>query len=89
MFHHARLLDGEIKKGGAKTVFFMTWANREKPETQAILAEGRVLVLLPSTALVVADEYRVQVAAEQWPSVKRNPSAARRSMFGVWILPSP
>ncbi|MCP4689495.1 MAG: hypothetical protein GY859_15685 [Desulfobacterales bacterium] len=40
MFHYARLLDGEIKKRGAKTVFFMTWANREKPETQAILAEA-------------------------------------------------
>ena len=37
---HARLLDQEIKKHGAKTTFFMTWANRFRPQTQAILANA-------------------------------------------------
>ena len=35
--HHAGLLDTEINKQGAKTVFFMTWANRQRPDTQVTL----------------------------------------------------
>ena len=34
--HHAGLLDKEIKKQDAKTVLYMTWANRERPEDQAL-----------------------------------------------------
>ena len=37
---HARMLDGEIKKQGAQTVFFLTWALKSEPETQALLAEA-------------------------------------------------
>ena len=37
---HARLLDQEIKKQGGKTIFFMTWANRSRPLTQATLADA-------------------------------------------------
>jgi hypothetical protein len=36
---HARLLDEEIRRQGAKTVFFMTWANKSRPRTQKILAD--------------------------------------------------
>ena len=35
--HHAGLLDKEIKKQDAKAVLYMTWANRERPEDQALL----------------------------------------------------
>lgn len=35
MFEYARLLNGEIKKVGAKTVLFTTWARRSAPEEQA------------------------------------------------------
>jgi hypothetical protein len=34
---HARLLDAEIRKQGAKTVLYMTWANRQLPHTQPTL----------------------------------------------------
>ena len=37
---HADLLDGEIKKRGARTILYMTWANRQRPETQAALTEA-------------------------------------------------
>jgi hypothetical protein len=37
---HARLLDGEIRGQGAKTLFFMTWANKSRPRAQKILAEA-------------------------------------------------
>ena len=42
--NHARLLDEEIKRHGAKTIFFMTWANKSRPRTQKILTEayGRI-----------------------------------------------
>jgi hypothetical protein len=36
---HARLLDEEIRRQGAKTVFFMTWANKSRPRTQKVLAD--------------------------------------------------
>ncbi len=37
---HARLLDGEIKKQGCHTIFYMTWANKSRPETQSTLADA-------------------------------------------------
>ena len=37
---HAGLLDSEIRKQAARTIFFMTWANRTRPDTQAILTEA-------------------------------------------------
>jgi len=36
----ARLLDAEIKKQGAQTVLYMTWANRRRPQTQQIIEEA-------------------------------------------------
>jgi hypothetical protein len=33
-YKYARLLDAEIKKAGAQTVFFITWAHRDQPEAQ-------------------------------------------------------
>ena len=36
---HAGLLDGEIRKQGAKTLLFLTWANRSRPDTQAVLTD--------------------------------------------------
>ena len=32
LFTYARKLNAEIKKSGARTVFFMTWAHRDKPQ---------------------------------------------------------
>jgi len=36
---HAGLLDAEIRRQDAGTIFYMTWANRNRPETQAVLAD--------------------------------------------------
>jgi len=35
---HARLLDDDIRNQGTRTMLFLTWANRSRPETQATLA---------------------------------------------------
>jgi Asp-tRNA(Asn)/Glu-tRNA(Gln) amidotransferase A subunit family amidase len=37
---HARRLDEEIRRQGAKTVFFMTWANKYRRRTQKMIAEA-------------------------------------------------
>lgn len=37
---HARLLDGEIRRQGAQTIFYMTWANKSRPGSQKILADA-------------------------------------------------
>ena len=37
---HAGLLDAEIRKQDARTIFYMTWANRLRPETQAVVADA-------------------------------------------------
>ena len=37
---HARRLDEEIRRQGAKTVFYMTWANKSRPRTQKIIADA-------------------------------------------------
>ena len=42
--NHARLLDQEIKQQGARTVFYMTWANKSCPRTQKILADAYVRI---------------------------------------------
>ena len=39
-FKHARLLDAEIARAGAKTMFFMTWANYMRAETQQPVSEA-------------------------------------------------
>ena len=37
---HAGLLNSEIRKQAARTIFYMTWANLTRPETQIVLAEA-------------------------------------------------
>ena len=37
---YAELLNAEIRKQEAATIFYMTWANRTRPETQTALAEA-------------------------------------------------
>ena len=37
---HARKLNEVIRKQGAKTLFYMTWANKSRPQTQAIITDA-------------------------------------------------
>jgi len=37
---YARLFDAEVKRVGAKTVFYLTWSRQHLPETQATLSEA-------------------------------------------------
>lgn len=40
MFDHAKKFDSEIKKQGAKTLLYMTWALQNKPEDQATISKA-------------------------------------------------
>jgi hypothetical protein len=39
-FRYARLLDTDIREQGARAVFYMTWAGRDRPEDQATIADA-------------------------------------------------
>jgi hypothetical protein len=49
---HARLLDTEIRRFGAKTVFYMTWANKSSPRTQKIIADAYSRIAIELGALL-------------------------------------
>jgi hypothetical protein len=52
-FHeYARLFNSEIVKSGAKTVFFLTWARQNRPQTQAILTDAYVSIARELKAIV-------------------------------------
>jgi len=40
MFQYARLFDAEIRKVGARTVFYMTWARKDQPPNQKVIASA-------------------------------------------------
>jgi hypothetical protein len=72
MFHeYARLFDHEIRKAGAKTVFFLTWARKDSPGSQP---------LLNTAYLRIAKELRARLApvgmAWERHSKQTDPSAS-------------
>jgi hypothetical protein len=40
MFDYGKKIDAEVKKTGARTIFFMTWARQNKPENQAVITKA-------------------------------------------------
>ncbi len=40
MFEYGKKFDAEIKKQGAKTIFYMTWALQNKPEDQGVITKA-------------------------------------------------
>ena len=53
MFDHAKKLDAEIKKQGAKTILYMTWALQHKPDDQPAISK---------VYLKLAKELKAQIA---------------------------
>lgn len=53
MEKYAKLLDAEIRKRGAKTVFFLTWAREERPHSQEELNRAYYGIAARLKALVV------------------------------------
>jgi hypothetical protein len=49
---HAGLLDAEIRKQKAGTIFYMTWANRSRLETQTMLADAYARIAKQLSAIL-------------------------------------
>jgi len=70
-FHeYARRFDAEIKKAGAKTVFYLTWARQNAPQTQAALTDAYLNIAKELNAIVAP----VGIAWEN--ALKSNPQLA-------------
>ncbi len=70
-FHeYARLFDGEVKRVGARTIFFLTWARKDTPpREQAGLAYAYVQIAKELQALVAPVGLAWQMARMEEPSM--------------------
>jgi hypothetical protein len=70
MFCHARLFDAEIRDLGARTVFYMTWANRRTPENQEMLAAAYMEIARELDALVAPVGLVWESVLEKHPDIR-------------------
>jgi hypothetical protein len=82
-FHeYARLFDAEIKKAGARTVFYLTWARQNAPETQAQLTAAYTSIAKELNAALVPVGLAWEAALKRHPQLvlhsadKSHPTAA-------------
>jgi hypothetical protein len=40
MFHYGQKFDAEVRKNGAKTILYMTWALQNKPDDRAAISKA-------------------------------------------------
>lgn len=67
-FHeYARLFDAEIKKAGAKTVFYLTWARQNAPQTQAALTDAYLSIAKELNAIAAPAGIAWQTALKARP----------------------
>jgi len=70
-FHeYARLFDAEIKLAGARTIFLLTWARQNLPDTQPLLTNAYVSIAKELHAILTP----VGIAWQN--AIKKNPSLA-------------
>ena len=75
MFHeYARLFNAEIKRSGAKTIFYLTWARQNSPEKQAQLTEAYQKIAKELDAILAP----VGIAWEN--ALKQNPRLALHNL---------
>ncbi len=70
MHAHARLFDAEIRKVGAKTVFYLTWAREDNPEKQAAITEAYMSIAGELGALVAPVGLAWQRALKDKPELR-------------------
>ncbi len=70
IFHdYARLFDAEIKKAGARTVFFLTWGRQDSPQSQALLTHAYASIAAELKALVAPVGIAWQNALKENPKL--------------------
>jgi hypothetical protein len=67
---YGRKFAAEIKKAGAKPVFFMTWARQHQPEMQQVIADAYEKVAAEANATVAPVGLAWQRALKQDPTLK-------------------
>ena len=67
-FHeYARQFDAEIKKAGAKTIFYLTWAKQNAPQTQATLTDAYLSIAKELNAIAAPAGIAWQTALKARP----------------------
>ena len=69
LFTYARLFDEAIKQAGARTVFYLTWARENRPETQAALTEAFLALADELDALIAPVGMAWQRAFREQPDL--------------------
>ena len=69
MHTYARLFDAEIKRAGAKTIFFLTWARQNRPEMQQALTEAYFSIARELGAMVAPVGIAWQNALKENPKL--------------------
>ena len=74
MFDHGKKFDAEIKKQGAKTVLYMTWALQNKPEEQAAISKAYLDLSgeLKSQIAPVGNAWETALKADKKPILHKN-----------------
>ena len=70
MFQYARLFDAEIKKVGARTLFYLTWARENRPADQAALSDAYQTIAQELHAAVAPVGAAWQEARGQDPNLR-------------------
>ncbi len=70
MFHtYARRFDAEIKKAGARTVLYLTWARQDSPQSQALLTNAYTSIAAELKAIVAPVGVAWQRALQENPKL--------------------
>lgn len=70
MAEYVKLFDAEIKKVGAKTLLYETWATIDKPETQAVLCKTYESIAKEINAIVAPAGRAWEIALKAKPDLK-------------------
>lgn len=82
MFEYGKKFDAEIKKSGAKTILYMTWANKNEPENQAAISKAyeELAQDLNAELAPVGNAWKAALAANQHLTLhvidQKHPNAA-------------
>ena len=86
MYYYATLLDETIKNAGAKTVFFMTWAKKNNPESIEQIANSYEYISQELDAELVPVGRAFEKAMQIAPQIELyNPDQNHPSPYGTYL----
>jgi hypothetical protein len=86
MYKYASLFDAEIKQVNSQTVFYLTWANQNQPETQQILTDSYMTIAKELKAKVAPVGIAWQKVQEANPKLNLySPDQSHPSPIGSYV----